>query len=102
MTIVAIMTVRSAAAGTFRAFERRAAEIMADHGGTIERTVVAHAPPPGETFREIHIVTFPDGEALAAYRRDERLLAMAPLREESVMATEIIIGEDGPDYHGRM
>jgi hypothetical protein len=96
MTIVAIMTVRSDAAGTFREFERRAAAVMADHGGAIERTVVIQ----GEhgTFREIHIVTFPDPAAFEAYRRDERMREAAPLREASVIATEIMIGEDGPDY----
>jgi hypothetical protein len=99
MTIVAIMTVRSTAAETFRAFERRAAAVMADHGGAIERTVVI--PGDHETFREIHIVTFPGPTAFEAYRRDERLREAAPLRDASVIATEIMIGEDGPEYRIR-
>ena len=98
MTIVAIMTVRTTEADAFRAFEHGAAEIMAGHGGAIERTVVAVADPPGETFREIHIVTFPDADAFAAYRSDARLREVTGLRERAVIATELIIGEDGPEY----
>ncbi len=97
ITLVVILTVRRGAADLFRSFERQAAVVMSRHGGAIERTVVA----PGESeelFREIHIVTFPSHEAFAAYRGDQALRAIVHLREESVVATEVIEGEDGPDY----
>jgi len=43
-------------------------------------------------------VTFPDEQALSAYRNDEDLKEVVHLREESVVKTEILVGEDGPDY----
>jgi hypothetical protein len=84
MTLVVILTVRSEAVERFRAFERRAAAVMARHGGAIERTVVVPPARPGDCLREVHVVTFP-GE-------------IAPLRDESVVGTEVLVGEDGPDY----
>ena len=99
MTIVAIMTVRRAALETFRAFERGAAAVMATHGGRIERTVVVGViPGDADVLKEIHVVTFPHEQAYAAYRGDERRRALAPLRDESVVHTEVLIGEDGPRY----
>jgi uncharacterized protein (DUF1330 family) len=98
LTLVAILTVRCAARDDFRAFERRAAAVMARYGGAIARAVVI--PPRGgeEVFREVHVVTFPDEGALRAYQADPELKAAAHLREASVVATELMIGEDGPDY----
>lgn len=43
-------------------------------------------------------MTFPDEEALASYRADENLARVAHLREAAVVKTEILVGEDGPDY----
>lgn len=45
-------------------------------------------------------MTFPDERALLAYREDPELKAAAGLREASILATEILVGEDGPslDY----
>jgi uncharacterized protein (DUF1330 family) len=98
MTLVAILTVRNEALDAFREYERTAAMVMARHGGAIERAVVIPSKSGEATFREIHIVTFPDEAAFEAYRRDEEMARIAHLREESVLATEIMIGEDGPDY----
>jgi uncharacterized protein (DUF1330 family) len=99
MTLVAILTVRKDALGAFRAFEQRAAAVMASHGGRIERTVVAAAAAP-DLVREVHVVTFPDERAFRAYRDDARLAAVAHLREASVVHTELLVGEDGPRYDG--
>lgn len=49
-------------------------------------------------MKEVHIVTFPSEQALSAYRRDTELQQVAQLREASVVKTEILKGEDGPDY----
>jgi len=97
ITLVVILTVRSSAADLFRSFERQAAVIMSRHGGAIERTVVVRGRSE-DLFREIHIVTFPGDDAFAAYRDDPELSAIAHLREASVTATEVMVGEDGPDY----
>jgi hypothetical protein len=51
-----------------------------------------------DVFKEVHVVTFPDTQAFTAYKNDARLGEMAHLREESVVNTEILIGEDGPTY----
>jgi hypothetical protein len=99
LTLVVILTVRKDALGTFRAFEHRAAAVMATHGGRIERTVVAAADAP-DLVREVHVVTFPDELAFRAYRGDARLAEVAHLREASVVHTELLVGEDGPHYDG--
>jgi hypothetical protein len=98
MTLVAILSVRPERLDEFRAFERAAAAVMARHGGAIERTVVI--PPAGAEapLKEVHIVTFPDEGALHAYQRDPALQEVLHLRAGSVVATELLIGEDGPEY----
>ena len=83
----------------FRAFERCAAAVMADHGGRIERTVVGPAEGRPDLLTEVHVVTFPDAAALAAYRADPRLGDVAHLRAAAVVSTAILAGEAGPDYH---
>ena len=98
MTLVVILSVRSEAVDTFRSFEQQAARVMAKYGGAIERTVVIAPARPGEVLKEIHIVTFPNEQALEAYRNDSDLKQLAHLREAVVVQTEILVGEDGPDY----
>ncbi len=98
MTLVVILTVRCGALEAFRAFETQAAALMARHGGDIERAVVIPAAPGAETLQEVHIVTFPSAEACAAYRQDPELQRHAPLRAVSVVKTEILVGDEGPDY----
>ena len=96
MTLVAILTVRQDAIEKFRAFEAHAAEVMKMHGGQLERTVVVAPDGSPELIKEIHVVTFPNEEAFAAYRKDERLAKFAHLREQSVVHTELYVGEDAP------
>ncbi len=98
MTLVVILTVRCMAIEAFWAFETQAAAIMTGHGGAIERTIVM--PPSDETgcFQEVHIVTFPDEAAFTAYRVDPALRAVAHLRGEAVVSTEVLMGVDGPTY----
>ncbi|KYF81614.1 hypothetical protein [Sorangium cellulosum] len=99
MTLVVILTVRCEALDAFRAYERKAAAVMARYGGAIERTVVTAPDSAGLRLKEVHIVTFPDEQAFSAYRRDGELGAVAHLRDASVVETEILRGEEGPDYH---
>ena len=98
MTLVAILTVRREAIAKFRAYEAHAAQVMKKHGGRFERTVVVVPEGSPELMKEIHVVTFPNEQAFAAYRKDERLTKFAHLRDESVVATELFVGEDGPSY----
>jgi hypothetical protein len=98
MTLVAVLCVRPHTLEQFRAFERQAAGIMSHYGGRIERTVVIPPAAPEQLLREVHIATFPDAEAFDRYRADPRLSALASVREQCVISTELWIGEDGPDY----
>jgi len=75
----------------FEAFERAAAEVMAQHGGRIEH--VARRTADGDGPFEVHVVTFPSERALADYRDDARFKALAPLRERVIARTEIWRGE---------
>ena len=97
MTLVAILTVRRDRLGEFQRFERAAAAIMAHYGGAIERTVAVDAPAAAH-YREVHVVTFPDAAAFAAYRADPELAGLARLRDDTIVATEVLVGEDGPTY----
>jgi uncharacterized protein (DUF1330 family) len=96
MTLVAILTVRRDGIDKFRAFETHAAEVMKIHGGQLERMVAVLPDGSPELIKEIHVVTFPDEKAFAAYREDERLTKFAHLRDESVVHTELYVGEDAP------
>ena len=97
LTLVAILTVRRGRIAAFHQYERAAAAIMARHGGAIERTVAVDDPSAAH-YREVHIVTFPDAAAFAAYRSDPDLAGLAPLREQAIVSTEVLLGEDGPTY----
>jgi len=98
MILIAILTVRKEAQEKFRAFEAHAAAVMKMHGGRIERTIVVAPDGSPDVFREIHVVTFPSAQAFAEYRNDPRLGQVAHLREDSVLNTEIFLGEEGPTY----
>jgi uncharacterized protein (DUF1330 family) len=102
LILVVLLTLRRDEREAFQAFERAAAAVMARHGGAIERTVAAIDGPEGTDGpaleREVHLVRFPDAAAYAAYRSDPALQALAPLRERAIVATEILVGTDGPDY----
>jgi uncharacterized protein (DUF1330 family) len=98
MMLVVILSVRSERVESFHEFERKAASIMARHGGSIERTVTIGPEGGDPFFKEVHIVTFPDEGSFAAYRNDEGFATVAHLREESIIETEILVGRPGPVY----
>jgi len=100
MILVATLTIHPGKLALFREYEARAARIMAEHGGAIERAVYVPAARDGEPEREVHIVTFPDAAAFAAYRAAPALAALAAMRAEAVMGTEVLVGEEGPGYRG--
>jgi uncharacterized protein (DUF1330 family) len=98
MIVVAILTVKREAIENFRDYEKRATEIMKDHGGRIERTVVVKPDGAPDLIKEIHVVRFPNDAAFLSYRNDARLTRISRLREQSVVHTEILVGEEGPTY----
>jgi hypothetical protein len=92
------MVVRRAELAEFRAFERNAQRIMARHGGTIREAILIDDDPAAETVREVHVVSFPDSAAFAAYRADPELVALRPSRERAVVSTELEIGSAPPHF----
>jgi len=98
MIAVALITVRKEALEAFRTFETHAAVVMAEYGGRIERTVVVSPENTPNAVIEIHLLSFPDAKAFAAYRRDGRLGQLDHLRKQAVLRTELYLGEHGPDY----
>ena len=94
LVLVATLTVRRAAQAAFRQYETAAARIMSRHGGTIERVIELEGEESAETFREVHIVTFPDRAAFDAYRADPEIVALAALRKSAIVNTEILFGRD--------
>jgi uncharacterized protein (DUF1330 family) len=97
LTLVAILTVRRDRIDAFHRFERSAALVMSRHGGAIERTVAVD-DASAEHYREVHVVTFPDAASFSAYRVDPALAALADLRQQAIVATDLLVGHDGPTY----
>src|SRR4051812_48337168 len=86
--IVATLSVRREAVEQFREYERTAARVMRRYGGAIARTAAVKSMDPA-LLEEIHVVTFPDADAFAAYQRDPALAEAAPLRAASIAATRV-------------
>ena len=97
MLLVAILTVRREALADLRRYERAAAAIMARHGGAIERAVLLDEG--GARVRELHLVRFVDEVGFAAYRADPALADLRPLRDATILDTQVMQALDGPDYH---
>lgn len=98
MVLVVLLSVRADEIGKFRAYERQAALVMAKHGGAIERAVEIPPEKEGDPHREVHVVSFPDEAAYQAYSVDPDMANWRPLRDASVIKTEVMKGNDGPDY----
>jgi uncharacterized protein (DUF1330 family) len=83
----------------FEAFERKAAAVMARHGGRIERVLrTGKENDDSDPPFEVHIVRFPDEKAFRTYRDDPQTLRLAPLRNEIIARTLIWKGSDVEPY----
>jgi uncharacterized protein (DUF1330 family) len=83
----------------FREFETAAALIMGRYGGRIERVIrPVRVVPEGDVPHEVHLVSFPDEAAFAAYRADGELAGLAALRLAAIARTEIVLGTEGEGY----
>ena len=89
MWVVAILTPQDGARDLFEAYEQKAAQIMARHGGHIDRVITEATPPQ----REVHFVYFPSRQAFDGYRTDPDLVALASQRAAAIAATDLIIGD---------
>jgi uncharacterized protein (DUF1330 family) len=95
LVVVATLTVRRAMHDRFREYEKSAVRIMAKYGGSLERTVVEENGD-GETIREVHLLRFPSRQAFDAYNTDSERLRLSAERNDVIVATEIVVGHEGP------
>lgn len=98
ISIVALLTVRDRAA--FDRFERQAVVIMANYGGRLDTAFRPQAATSEQTPRvdEVHVLKFPSTEAFARYRADDRLAALAALRDEAIAHTSVYVAAQEIDY----
>lgn len=79
----------------FEAYERRAARLLAKHGGRIERAVrVKNQMGKADDPFEVHVVSFPDERNFAQYLDDAETRGLAVWRDKIISRTEIISGFD--------
>jgi uncharacterized protein (DUF1330 family) len=78
----------------FESYERKAARIMARHGGAVLESVRTSETdaPAGDAPFEVHVLEFPSPEAFNAYRTDPELAALAAEREMAITRTEVLAG----------
>ncbi|HMB90911.1 MAG TPA: DUF1330 domain-containing protein [Rhodothermales bacterium] len=81
----------------FEAFERRAAAVMQKHGGRVDYAFRPAHPTPDTPF-EIHLVSFPNAEAFAAYRADPETQALSDEREAIIARTVVYEVDKLPAY----
>lgn len=85
----------------FQAYERRAARVLARHGGRIERAFrpLDAAEDPTLPF-EIHLVRFPNQAALVAWQADPERAALQEERERLIARTTVIALRTVTGYDG--
>ena len=97
ITIVALLTIRDADA--FDQFERQAAAIMKTYGGRIDSAFRPDAPTTkAQNVDEIHVLKFTNLEAFDRYRSDDKLLALAALREKAISQSTVYVSSIEVDY----
>lgn len=85
------LTVRTSKALAYRDYEAACVRIMSAHGG---RLLAAFRPegPAGDTFTEVHILSFPTEAAFQNYLSDPERLSLAPLQEECILQASVTRG----------
>ena len=94
LVLIVTQEVRQTDAGGFARYEAKAVELMARHGGRMERVIRVQGERGDGMFREVHLVSFPDEAAFEAYRQDPALVALRDLRDRVIHATAILRGHD--------
>jgi uncharacterized protein (DUF1330 family) len=95
--IVSLWLQEGADPAAFEAFERKAAVIMARHGGRIDRAVRMGGAGEDPPF-EVHLVSFPDAQSFEAYRADPATLALRAERERVIRRTQVLEGVEAGPY----
>jgi uncharacterized protein (DUF1330 family) len=88
---VQIVRIPAEGVASFQRFESRVLPLLARHGGRLERRLRA---ADGQT--EIHVISFPDVEALERYRGDPERTQHLPLLEQSGASSELLEVTDIP------
>jgi hypothetical protein len=78
LTMALVARIPAAGVADFQAYEGAVLQLLGRHGGLLERRL---RTADGAT--EIHVVSFPDAEALAAYRTDPERAEFTPLLTQS-------------------
>ena len=73
LTLALVARIPAAGVAEFSAYEDAVLALLGRHGGLLERRL---RTPDGQV--EIHVVSFPDADALAAYRADPERGALTP------------------------
>jgi uncharacterized protein (DUF1330 family) len=92
VTYVLIAEVPADGVDVFREYESLVLPLLAAHGGRLDRRLRS-----GDGHREIHIVWFPDSEALDAFRADPRRQQVGHLLELSRASTDLFVVEEVAD-----
>ena len=93
IVVVVLLYIRPGKEAEFRLYENQAAALMAEYGGDIQQVIAPYAAIGKiNTPDEVHIITFPDQAALAAYESDPRTLALRTRRDDAIANTALILG----------
>jgi hypothetical protein len=91
VTYVFIADVPAGGVTAFRQYENAVLPLLADHAGRLERRLRST-----DGQREVHILWFPDTQAIDAFRADPRRRHVGHLMEASGARTELLAVEDVP------
>ena len=98
LTLIVALYINPGREAEFEKFESAASAIMLRHGGRLERRIGCADEAGDDNPHEIHIISFPDLEALDRYRHDEELRGMAALRASAIKAMTVWMGKDIPPF----
>lgn len=97
-TLIASIWLKNGDVERYEAFERAAARVMSKHGGRIERALrIGRSNVPDAPF-EVHLTSFPDAAAYAAYQIDPETRELAALRAAVIARMVIHSGSELPPY----
>ena len=97
-TLIASIWLKNGDVERFEAFERAAALVMGKHGGRIERAIRIGRSNVADAPFEVHVTSFPDAAAYAAYQDDPDLRELAASRAAIIARMVVHAGSELPPY----
>jgi uncharacterized protein (DUF1330 family) len=88
VTLCVLLTPVAGKEAELVAYEDRVLPMLARHGGRMLHRV--RRADGGNDPYEVHLIDFPDDDAVAAYLEDPERLALAAMRDDAILATRII------------